>query len=400
MTETQHIERPPTDAIRPGTGGANSINASAIQEPALAAPAASTMPLTAAQLALHAGWTMAVLYSAVPMTTAGGPPLLPSVHELSKPDRRSVELGRLYRLLDRLAGLLGPSPLAANAAQMGAGDRDFPARVRALHLSVLGVLAAAGLELELAYELGRSLRDTVDPRLDPKQKDTSLAAAVARQLARGRIATLQEWLATLSAEFPPQVTAIVSASMGRWSDFAEATVGASASRNQNSADKEKLAGQLRDYLLQQGDVWLMLLVGARSTAGLLSPEGYVSAGEAALRRSARIVRGVLKHYWGVALCLGAALGGVLYLAASQLGGASQVWTSIAAIGSTMGISAQSVRSAISRLSTEAERPVLTAAEEDAEAWAITTLPKANLTAGAARKLKKSGITKPVGLGRF
>lgn len=354
--------------------------------------------LTAAQLALYAGWTMAVLYAAVPHPPPGGE--LPTVHELSEAERRAVELGRLQRLLDCLTELPGSSELKKDAARMKVDDGEFPDRVRKLHLDLLAALATTGLDLELAYQLGRSLRDTVDPQEDPKQQKSPLAAAVARQLARGRVARLQEWLATLSAEFPEQVAAIVGASLGRWSDFAEVTVGSSAAKHHKVSDKEKFAREMCDYLLRQGDVWLMLLVGVRSTDGLLTPEGYVAAGEAALHRSARIVSGVLAHYWGVALCLAAALGGVLYLAVAHLGGAGQVWTSIAAIGSTMGISAQSIRSAISRLGTEAERPVLVAAEEDAKAWAITTLPQAHLTASGTRKLRKSGIAKPVGLGRF
>jgi hypothetical protein len=359
---------------------------------------ATVSTLTTAQLALYAGWTMAVLYTAVPLAQPGGPSELPTVHELSEPERRTVELGRLQRLLDGLADLPRSSEIKAKADQVKtAAADDFPASLLNLHLTVLGVLAAAGLELELAYELGRSLRDTVDPREDTKREE-SPTAAIARQLARGRIAKLQEWLATLSAEFPPQVASIVGASMGRWSDFAEVTVGPAAASNQSLADEN--AGPMRDYLLRQGDIWLMLLVGARSTAGLLTPEGYVSAGEAALRRSARIARSVLVHHWLVVVCLAGAFGGVMYLAVTQLGGASQVWTSIAAIGSTLGVSAQSVKSAISRLSTEAERPVLTAAEEDAKAWAVTTLPKANLSLRSQRKLRKSGIAKPVGLGRF
>jgi hypothetical protein len=358
---------------------------------------ASTLTfLTAAQLALYAGWTMAVLYAAVPHPPPEGE--LPTVHELSEAERRAVELGRLRRLLDCLAELPGSSELKRDAARMKADDSEFPDRVRKLHLDVLGALATAGLDLELAYELGRSLRDTVDPH--GAQQKSPLAAAVAGRLARGRIARLQEWLATLSAGFPEQVAAIVGASLGKWSDFAEVTIGSSAAKHHKISDKEKFAEDMRDYLLRQGDVWLMLLVGARSTDGLLTPEGYVAAGEAALRRSARIVCSVLARYWGVALCLAAALGGVLYLAVAHLGGASQVWTSIAAIGGTMGISAQSIRSAISRLSTEAERPVLVAAEEDAKAWAITTLPRAHLTASGTRKLRKSGIARPVGLGRF
>lgn len=362
--------------------------------------------LTTAQLALYAGWTMAVLYAAVPEPPPElGPAKLPTVHELSETQRRKVEAGRLHRLFDRLAEVLESTELKKASEGLQAEDGEFSAHLLEFHLTVLGVLAAAGLQLELAYELGRSLRDTVDPRADPgdsAHKDAPLAAAVGRQLARGRIAKLQEWLATLAAEFPPQVAAIVSASLGRWSDFADVTVGPSAASSQDPTSKNDFAKDMRDYLLRQGDVWLMLLVGAQSTSGLLTPEGYVAAGEAALRRSAKIIRSVLVHHWVAIVVLAAALGGVMYLAITQLGGASKVWTSIAAIGSTLGLSAQSVKSAISRLSSEAERPVLAAAEEDAKAWSVTTLPqaKANLTIMAKRKLRQSGVTPPAGLGRF
>lgn len=423
MTDVADIERSAAAAIKAGVGVADASSTQAGPGPEQAKPTAATSPLTAAQLALHTGWTMAVLYTIAPLPAAGaaeGPPPaeLPTVRELPELARRTVELARLNRLLDCLStqpgsialprssalsgsfSLPGSSALTATATGMDATAADFPTRVRDLHVQVLGVLAAAGLELEIAYELGRSLRNTVHPHADPKQKETSLAPAVADLLDRGRIAKLQEGLATLAAEFPPQVAAIVSASMGRWSDFADVTVGKSAAKNQKIANKDRIAGQMRDSLARQGDVWLMLLVGVQSTAGLLTPEGYVTAGEAALKRSARIVRRVLAHYWAAALCLAAALGGVLYLAVAELAGAGQVWTSIAAIGSAMGISTQSIRSVISRLSTEAERPVLTAAEEDAKAWAITTLPQADLTLWTARKVRKAGIAKPVGLGRF
>jgi hypothetical protein len=370
--------------------------------------------LTAAQLALYAGWTMAVLYVPVPPEKRSSarpdhrpgeaapvtePLGLPTVHELPEPKHTEVELGRLYRLLGRLAELPDCSDLTTKAPVIKAGEPDFQARLRDLHGSILEVLASAALELELAYELGRSLRDTVNPPMEAEDSG-SPAHALTRQLARARIAKLQEWLATLSAEFPSQAAAIVAASMGRWSDFTQVTMGTSAARRRKMAGPEKFAGQMGDYLLQQGDVWLMLLIGVRSTAGLLTPEGYVAAGETALSRSARIVRGVLAHYWGVLPFLAAALGGILYLAATQLGGAAQVWTSIAAIGGTLGISAQSIRSAIARLSTEAERPVFAAAEEDAKAWAITTMPHADLTPRGVRHLRKSGIAKTVGLGRY
>jgi hypothetical protein len=355
------------------------------------------VPLTAAQLALYAGWTMAVLHGQVRGPAMQEHATLPTVHELPPLERRVVEVRRLRRLLERLAEVPGCAGLARAVPFAEADDPDFMASLDGLHLRILMELAPAGLELELAYELGRSLRDTANPPQDAGHEEPS-AQTLARPLARARVAQLQEWLASLSAEFPQDVSAIVAASLGRWSAFAGVTVGESA-KMRSGTDKYEFATRMRTYLLQQGDVWLMLLIGARSTKGLLTPEGYVAAGEAALRRSASLVRGVLAHYWAVLLCIAAALGGVLYLAIADLGGAAQTWTSIAAIASALGVSARSVTATLGRLTAEAERPVLAASEEEVKAWAITTMPRVDLTPGGVTELRKAGVTKTVGLGR-
>jgi hypothetical protein len=338
---------------------------------------------------------MAVLYGLVPGPASPAPAGLPTVHELAPPARREVELGRLRRLLDRLAELPGGAGLRRWDPVIAADDPDFRVRLEDLHLRILEGLAAAGLELQLAYELGRSLRFTVNPPQDAGAAGSS-ADPIAGQLRRARVARLQEWLAALSAEFPQQASTIVAASLGRWSDFAEMTVGASAKLRRGETDERARMGT---YLLDQGDVWLMLLIGARSTKGLLTPEGYVAAGEAALRRSASLIRSVLAHYWVVLLCIAAALAGVLYLAVAELHGAAQAWTSIAGIASALGVSARSVTATLGRLTAEAERPVLAVAEEDVKAWAITTMPSVNLTYRGVRRLRKAGVTKTVSLGR-
>ena len=387
-------DAPATAAQRPSSGGAAPP---ATDRRAPSRPL-TQVPLTAAQLALYAGWTMAVLYGRIPVPSTARPAELPTVHELPVAERMALELGRLRRLLERLAKMPECAGFTATTSGIDATQADFKARLEALNLRVLEGLAAAGLELELAYELGRSLRDTANPPADPGRAEAP-EETIARQLARARIAQLQEWLATLSAEFPPQVSAIVAASIGRWSDFAAVTVGRSAKRRRRAGDEKEFAGKMENYLLQQGEVWLMLLIGARSTSGLLTPEGYVAAGEAALSRSARIVRGVLAHYWAVLLCVAVALGGILYLAAAELGGAAQVWTSIAAIGGAFGVTARSVSSAIGRVTAEAERPVFAAEEEAAKAWAITTMPRVELTPRGVRQLRRAGVTGTVSLGR-
>jgi hypothetical protein len=478
-------------------------------------PAAAVPGLSAEQLALYAGWTMAVLYGSIPARPAGRPPELPTVHELAPGPRRNLELTRLRHLL---TGLLPGFASMRYLDQIPTGDAPEDAQLRASTLALLNVaimtaLTGASAEVQLAYELGRSLRDTANPPASPPAGPQDAAAdqparpasepaqpadaseeptlaeidvvevdldeygrghvdlvevdvvevdlpeaaeapeppaateeasadapqqpadapqqpadapqqpadpprqadgpahhamqdPVAYQLSHERIAQLQEWLAILSDKFPDLTTAVVAGSLGRWSDFAAVTLGTEAGTRPVSSGPKPGAGQtpvessMRTYLLPQGDVWLMLLIGEEATSGLLTPEGYVAAGEAALHRSGVIVRGVIRHYWGAFLVMGAALAGVLYLSLTYLGGASQVWTSIAAIGGCLGVSAQTVVSRSSRLAAEAGKPVFQMSEEDAMAWAITTLPPASLSFRAVRRLRRAGIPPTASLGRI
>jgi hypothetical protein len=357
------------------------------------------------QLALYAGWTMAVLYGTIPPPAANRPSQLPTVNELVPEQRRELELARLRYLL---TGLLPGFTDGTTISEVPRGDDDHQQRTRrskleALNLAILTALTATRPELQLAYELGRSLRDTANP--------PGGGADLGTQLERRRIAKLQDWLVTLSPEFPPLTAAVVAASTGRWSDLAAVTVDTSEGtqptgrlpsplRPRSRRTQAPAAETMYSYLLQQGDIWLMLLIGELQTSGLLTPEGYVSAGEAALRRSGAIARGILRHYWFGLLCVAAALGGTLFLAARYLEGGGKVWTSIACIAGALGISVQTVASTSARLAAEAERPVFAMAEEDAMAWAVTTLPPLSLDARSVRRLRRAGVAGDTSLGRF
>lgn len=351
-------------------------------------------PLNAIQLAFYAGWTMAVLYGNLQEQPAELPEL-PTVNELEPQQRRELERARLHHLLRQLSGVtaLAAADLTAKVPA-DAADHDA---LMDLHLTVLEALTAGPPDMLLAYQLGRSLRDTVNPPLMQAAGARQAAPALARQFRRDRIATLQEWLATLGCQLPPHAASVVATSLGRWSEFATVTVGASSELRND--DQPAVEAAMCTYLLPQGDAWLMLLTGARSCTGLLTPEAYVAAGEAALSRSAATARHVLKHYWYWVAIGAAALGGILYLIVSNLGGASEVWTSIAAIGGSLGISANTIASSARRLAAEAERPVFAMAEEDAMAWAVTTMPKVDLSNRGVRKLRKAGIAPPANLGR-
>lgn len=379
-----------TDAV--AAAGALAMAAQPVPQP-------SQPPMTDVQLALYAGWTMAVLYGAIQAPPAGDVTQLPTTHELQPDQRRVLELKRLSHLLAQLAIRPGVEGSGLPTG-VPAGDADVTAlrdTLPALNLTILEALAVTGPEVELAYELGRSLRDTANP---PPEREAPHDPALARQLSRGRVAKLQEWLATLATQFPQHTAAIVATSLGRWSEFAAVTVQARKPGLKKGQATTSVAATMCDYLLPQGDLWLMVLTGARSTSGLLSPEGYVAAGELALHRSAAIVRQIIRRYAAELLIVAAALGGVIYLAVNNLGGAARVWTTIGAVGGSLGISGGTITSATSRLTAEAERPVFAMAEEDAMAWAITTLPKVELNSRTVRRLRRAGIRPQESLGRI
>ena len=383
------------------------------------APAPRPSGPTAEQLALEAGWTMAVLYGTIEPTPQaealqGEAPGLPTANELQPAERRRLELDRLSHLLQRLAAMpdFAGSGLPAKVPAPNEDDKALKDALRKLNLEILCALAATRQGTQLAYELGRSLRDTANPpdqhppTLPPDRHPPTLA--LSRQFDRDRIATLQGWLAELSSDLPPhaelssglpsQAAAVVAASLGRWSEFAAVTAGTPTARLKNG-DRTRLAETMYKYLLRQGDLWLGLLTGARSTSGLLSPDGYVAAGELALRRSAAIIRRIFQRYWPALLIGAVALSAILYLAVTYLGGAAKVWTSIAAIAGSLGITARAVASTAARLTAEAESPIFAMAEEDVMAWAITTMPQVRLTRRGVRNLRKAGIAPTSSLGR-
>jgi hypothetical protein len=375
------------------------------EEVLVSPPVGQGSDLGPVQLALYAGWTMAVLYGTIPLAPPGRPSQLPTINELAPEQRRELELARLKYLL---RGLLPDFADPARVSEVPRGDDDHQQRTRrskleSLNLAILTALTATRPELQLAYELGRSLRDTANP--------PGGDAGLGTQLERRRIARLQDWLVTLSPEFPPLTAAVVAASIGRWSDVAALTMDTSEStpapgrlpgllRPRRRRTQAPTAETMYSYLLQQGDIWLMLLIGELQTSGLLTPEGYVSAGEAALRRSGAIARGILRHYWFGMLCLAVALGGTLFLAARYLEGGGKVWTSIACIVGALGVSVQTIASTSARLAAEAERPVFAMAEEDAMAWAITTMPPLTLAPRSVRRLRRAGVDADASLGRF
>ena len=288
---------------------------------------------------------------------------------------------------------------------------------------MLKQLSACGLAVEAGYRIGRSLRDSVVPApiandvpvngLDAK--DTPEVKEKLRPILAAfdaeRISTIQRWLTT-TATFPEDSAQLVSVSLGRWAAFVGASLSTAVPgtvRKQNAPQssapllsKDELADSVLDYLLPQGDVWLNLLAGSQPAEGLVTPEGYVAAAEAALRRTGRIIRSVLRHYWVVALAIIGAVALVLALTfgTDWLGGPGKVWTTIAAAAAALGVSWKGIASAVPKLAEKGESPIFALEKLDAMAWALTTLPPAQVTTAGVRELRRAGIEKTAAVGRI
>jgi hypothetical protein len=296
----------------------------------------------AVPIALETGWTMAVLFGQL-SSGADDRQVLPTEHELSEEDRVSVELTRLSCLLTKLKDAIPQDAIPRNGHQIdtnveplqkaygvlstSSANADGTSQLgkaglnRALlpvNVGLLADLACASREVELAYQVGRSIRDTANPPspMPPAQPSGAespgaTAPSVDRlagrdrlpelrtQLKHDRVAVIQEWLKALGPHLPADSAAVVSKSLGRWSDFASTAFDdKTPGRLRSPAQTNSVVNQMIESLLRQGDVWLSLLTGQQATAGLLTPEGYVAAGEAALGRSARIVVRVVQTLLG------------------------------------------------------------------------------------------------------
>ena len=89
------------------------------------------------------------------------------------------------------------------------------------------------------------------------------------------------------------------------------------------------------------------LIGAKSPDGLLTPESQVAAGEAALSRTARLIRRILAHYWFAVLLLVCSLAGIIVFAVRDLHGTTQFWTQVVAVAGAFGITAKGIAGSVS-----------------------------------------------------
>lgn len=354
-----------------------------------ATPTSHVASATAEQLAIHVGWTMALLYQralALPddpaQATAVQGALVTASYDSYDPEQYTdLEIRRLHHLLKRLStypafdGIDLPDDVSAvKPATEGQLNKE---QLNELNIELLGAFSAAGAGIETAYHLGHSLRNTVSPPVDTNDRQSVRPTdQLARQLSRSRISYIQQLLAILAPQVPDHAAAIVSASIGRWHEVGSVTLTQFPLRK--GVRQDDLARQLALYLRPQGNLWLLLLVVHQSTTGL--------------RASANVVRRVLQRYMRVFVSVAVLLGAALYLIVTNTSGATSVVITIAAVVGSLGISAKGIVSVLGTLfAKDTQQPILRHGVEDAMSEVITIIPPIFLTHRQERRLRRAGV---------
>jgi hypothetical protein len=337
--------------------------------------------------AFTAGWTISQLHGPLldrsPQATAP----LPSVEELGRASAIDLAVADLRAALSGpLAGTIAPIAdetrlsLAGLEAAAASGDRAaIRTAVEGLHVSVLTRLAVAGARLASAYSAGRSLSDTC------WAFDT--AETFRDQFSRYRLSDIQGWLSDIGAGLPAGAVGAVSQSLDHWAAWAEV---------HNPLNWVEDGPAVQAAARAQAEHWHALLTGMRDPASLVSPQAYVEAAQAALRRAQTVLRGVVRHYWVYLLIAVLAIVAVVVIAVVFADGTAKVWGAVLPVVVGLGLTGAGVRRVAGQLANDAEKPLLGLANSDAMSWACTWLPVVKSTAGQKRRLRKRGVAPPSG----
>jgi hypothetical protein len=355
--------------------------------PPAASPAAPTAPPLSA--AFMAGWLMAQLHGPIADKEATTTHPLPTVNELGRTDRIKLTLYEIDALLIAIrawppakAGV-AYSPDQASARTrldtlVDAFDKtEFQAAVERFHIPLLTYLTVKDRRLGSSYSLGRSLSDTCFLPIDYE--------SFRSMFSKYRLASLQSWLTGLSADLPQQSSSAVSQGLGNWATWVEVN---------NNLTWTDDGTRVRAAAREQGERWRGLLAGDRDPDGFLTPEAYVEAGQAALRRAMAIVRRVIVNLWWVLLIILAATVAAVVIAVSYSHGYNKVWGGLVSVLAGFGVTAKSTQSTAKSVGASAEGSLLQIAKADAIGWATTVLPDIPVSKWKGRELRKAGVGPP------
>jgi hypothetical protein len=245
-----------------------------------------------------------------------------------------------------------PANLQEQLAALQAAKTNVPKvptkDVFKLHARLLDDLGAADVRLGKAYSLGQTLAElalTVDNNW----------AIFTGTSTYDRIANARAWLYDLKALLPDHTAYAVERSLKDLEEWLP-----------DATRPAREAGQ------RQGQIWRELLTGEKPATSLLSEADY----QAATRRVA--IR-VARRYWWLVVCVVGAVGAAILIAyaVQKTFGKSQVYGSIGALVSVLGISLAGTGAVVGKAVKNVDSWLWQAELDQATALAAIELPKSH-----------------------
>jgi hypothetical protein len=336
--------------------------------------------------AIMAGWIVSQLHGPIlDRPTAKGDEL-PSVSDFDRGSAVELALQRLQALMSGpLAKALTPqhdqAELDLTAVRQAWNSQTpdectgFKSAIETFHLALLTRLTVSAQIYGSAYSVGRTLSDIC---WQPTDLDS-----LRQQFAKAQLSNLHAWLTDIDA-YVPTCAKAVATSLDHWGTWLE------VSEIDWNADQNTIL----DALHSQGGHWRSILIDDQNPTFLLTPEAFVEAGEAALRRAGHISIRVIVQFWWLFLILVLATAAVIVVAFENTNGAARVWTTAVSLLASIGVTGTTIRTTARNLATEAGHTLFNLEEVDAVSWAVTWLPPIPASAGTRRQLRRRGVASP------
>jgi hypothetical protein len=226
-------------------------------------------------------------------------------------------------------------------------------------VNLLVILTAADSSYGKAYGLGRALADTTCPHQTPDQ--------LAKSFESHRISQLCVWLDELASLLPDHAARAVEQSLHRWQQ-------AVAAPADGPTTAPRPIESLAAALARQGALWRGVLAGDKLCTDLLTPQDYLRAGDRLARHYADLVGRVLRTMPWLLLLLLLLVAIVLLLVFIPGSAVARTATGVAAIAGTFSGIWKVIRTRVTPIAAQLERPLWGNELNTAAAEAITVPP--------------------------